>query len=328
MPRGEGIWRVILVGALAVATLAACGGDDDEDGAAPATTAPRGEGGENVLELEMLEYGYRLNGDLEAGLATITSTNTGQELHMAGFAKLKAGKTVDDLVTAMEEQGSPGGAEGGDGAPSEGQGGEEEEDPLAELIDEELNTPGHILQPGQRQSLTVDVFEPGSYVVLCFIPTEGEGTPHVAKGMVAGFEVSSERSTAEPPAEDVAVTLPDGGEPTGLPATLESGQRTFKLTSSGTEGKDFFVGRFKPGEDVESFDRYFESEYEREGGPARGAATRAPGTILGSTFAIVPDQTIWMTVDLEPGETFFLNSTNVEGEGDETIDKVVSVEVT
>lgn len=314
-------WRTVLLGALVVGVLASCGDDDDVSSSATTTTSGSGTRagpeGQNTLELEMVDYGYNIKGKLGAGLATINSTNTGEEWHMAGFARLRAGKTVEQFVEAVK-------------AASDGGGGGEQGDPTAEFIEEEVATPGHVLQPGQSESLTVDVFKPGNYVVLCFIPTEGEGVPHVAKGMVNSFEVTDQKSAATAPKEDAAVTLPDDAEPVGVPTELDGGKRTFKLTASGTKGKDFSIGQLRQGKTFQDFNRYFEDVFEREGGPPKGAAKLAPGTLFGSTFEIAPGQSIWMTVDLPPGDTVFVSTTNTEGEGaeEEGNDKFVTVRVT
>lgn len=312
--RGRLAWRVLTVGAL-VAALGACGDDDDTEDAGTATTtttAAGGESSENELTLEMVDYGYKVDGAVKSGLVTISSTNTGAEWHMAGFGKLKAGATVEQLTAALQA-----GGEGG-----------EEEDPTAEFIEEELGSPGHILQPGSSQSLTVDL-TPGNYVMLCFLPTEGEGTPHFAKGMVGGFTVEAGDAGVEEPEAEATVTLADEAEPVGVPSELKSGEHTFAVTSTGTSGKDFIVGQVNEGKPFGAFDDYFTSLFEQEGGPPKGAAAQAPGRIHASTFEIEPGQTIYVTVDLKPGKTFFVGTTNVEVDGEEdSIDKFVEVTVT
>jgi hypothetical protein len=350
--RGRSMWRAALVGALMVGVLAGCG--DDEDEAATDTTAAEsgGESADNTIKIEMVDYGYKVTGDLKSGLATLESTNTGDEWHMAGFARLKAGKTVEQLVTALQQGG------GGEGGPAEGggatettgsgatlraagqetttttaaEGGGEGEggDPFAEFVEEELGSPGHILQPGQTQKLTVDNLDAGSYVMLCFLPTEGEGTPHFAKGMVGGFEVAEEAADVEEPEAEATITLGDEAEPTGVPTELSSGEHTFKVTAEGENGKDFIIGQMDEGKEFGAFDEYFESEngFESESGPPKGYAEQAPGTVLVSTFEISPGESIWVTVDVPKGETYFVGTTNIESEDDEeTIDKFVKVNV-
>ena len=351
--RGRFGWRAVLVGALMVGVLAGCGDDDDEASTDTTAAESGGESADNTIKIEMVDYGYKVSGDLQSGLATLESTNTGDEWHMAGFAKLKAGKTVEQLVTALQQGG------GGEGGPAEGggatdttgsgatlraagqetttttaaEGGGEEEggDPFAEFVEEEFGSPGHILQPGQTQKLTVDNLDAGSYVMLCFLPTEGEGTPHFAKGMVSGFEVAEEAADVEEPEAEATITLGDEAEPTGVPTELSSGEHTFKVTAQGEHGKDFIVGQMDEGKEFAAFDEYFGSEdgFESESGPPKGYAERAPGTVFASTFEISPGQSIWVTVDVPKGETYFVGTTNIEGDDSEdTIDKFVKVDVT
>lgn len=317
--RKRRVWRVVLAGALATGMLGACGDDDDETASSTATTTAEDdtttETGANELSIEMVDYGYKVGGSLRPGKATITSTNTGKEWHMAGFGKLKEGATVQDLVKALQAAGE---SEGG-----------EEEDPTAEFIEKELDTPGHILQPGATQTLTVDVLDPGNYVMLCFLPTEGEGTPHFAKGMVNGFTVKKGQEATQEPTADASITLGDEADPVGVPADLKAGKRTFKLTGEGEKGKDFIIGQLAEGKQFDAFDTYFETLFEQEGGPPKGAASQAPGKILASTFEIQPNQTIWVTVDLPAGQTFFVSTTNSDSEeGEDTVDKFVTVNVT
>ena len=306
--------RVLVAGAL-VAALGACGDDDDTEDAGSATTTTVAGGGssENELSVEMVDYGYKVDGAVKGGLVTISSRNTGAEWHMAGFGKLKAGATVEQLTTALQ---------------AAGEGGDQEEDPTAAFIEEELGSPGHILQPGSSQSLTVDL-TPGNYVMLCFLPTEGEGTPHFAKGMVGSFTVEAGDAGAEEPQAEATVTLADEAEPVGVPTELEAGEHTFAVTSTGSNGKDFIIGQLDDDKPFDAFDEYFSTLFEQEGGPPKGAAAQAPGRIHASTFEIEPGQTIYVTVELEPGKTFFVGTTNVESDGEEeSIDKFVEVTVT
>lgn len=316
--RRRPVRRTVLVGLLLVGAIGACAGDEEEQSSADTTAAEsipmtRGHGPENTLEIEMVDYGYNVKGTLGTGLATITSTNTGEEWHMAGVSKLKAGKTAEELAKALKSTEGP-----------EGQ------DPTAEFIDQttQIGGLGHILQPGLTQSLTVDVLDAGSYVMLCYIPTEGDGTPHFARGMVGGFEVENKKSTAQEPHEDATVTLSDDAEPSGAPTEIKAGKQTFKVTTSGTKRKDFIIARVAEGQDVQALDTYFDTVLGAEGGPPKGAAKQAPGTIFGGTLEMAPGQTVWMTAELTAGDMYFVNTTNPDEDDGEGTDKSVKVKVT
>lgn len=149
--------------------------------------------------------------------------------------------------------------------------------------------------------------------MVCYLPVEGLGTPHFTKGMVAGFEVDAGPAAAPPTEADFDVTLGDSADPTGLPTELELGVHTFKLTSTGTAGKDFTVSQLAPGQTTGSFAIYFADEFNRPGGPPIGTDARAPGQVLGSSFEIGAGETVWLTVELPAGPTNFDSATIIDG---------------
>jgi hypothetical protein len=289
----------LLLTVLVLCLLVACNrGDGDADRAAPP----------NGLAVEMFDYGYRFVGAVTAGAVTMTTVNTGREWHMATYGKLQPGRTVADVVSFLDAQSA--------GDPV---------DSIENVIEKGLGAPGHLLQPGRRQALTVDNLDAGSYVMLCYLPVEGQGTPHFTRGMVGGFEVGTAGLVTAAPEADVEVVLGDSAEPAGLPTNLKSGERTFKVTSAGTSGKDFTIVQLGAGQTLGSFGIYFGTEFVQPGGPPVGVADRAPGKVLGSSFQIEPGRSVWLTIDVPEGEVYFDSATNV-ADGN-PVHKVVSVRV-
>jgi hypothetical protein len=120
--------------------------------------APRAD-----LEVHMLDFGYDLPSQIEAGKQIWEVFNAGKQPHELLVAKLKDGKTMTDVMNFLQsgEQGE---------APYEFQGG--------------------------AQGMATDYsnfvefdFEVGEYVALCFIPDPATGKPHVALGMLRPFTV-------------------------------------------------------------------------------------------------------------------------------------------
>ncbi len=85
---------------------------------------------------------------------------------------------------------------------------EEEQDPTTEILDD-LGLPRAFMGPGESAEVTVPNLQPGTYALICFIPTEGEGTPHLAKGMVGQLEVVAGAAPA-PPTADATYRLAPG----------------------------------------------------------------------------------------------------------------------
>jgi hypothetical protein len=88
------------------------------------------------------------------------------EVHEAAMVKLATGKTADDVVEWFHGDVS-----------------------TPPPIDGEFGSMGAI-GPGQRAWMTLEPGEPGDYVVICFIPGR-DGIPHIAKGMITPFTVTS-----------------------------------------------------------------------------------------------------------------------------------------
>jgi hypothetical protein len=301
--RARGLGRVTAV-ALALTALVACNDDDGGGGGGSGgvTTPP------NALTVEMFDHGYGVTGTVTSGAVTITTSNTGREWHMASYGRLQPGRTVADVAALLDAQVA--------GNTDQG---------IDTVIERGLGGPGHLLQPGRRQSITLDTLDTGSYVMLCYLPVEGEGTPHFSKGMVGGFEVGAGPPAAPPQEADVELTLGDSAEPVGMPQRLKSGTHTFKVVSTGTASKDFTVSQLGTGATLGSFAIYFATEFPKAGGPPVGVADLAPGRVLGSAFQIEAGHTVWLTIDIPAGQTYFDSATNVAGGN--PIHKVVSLEV-
>jgi plastocyanin len=115
------------------------------------------------LEVHMLDFGYDLPSEIEAGKQTWEVFNAGAQPHELLVAKLRDGKTVTDVMTFLL------GGEQGE-APYEFQGGAQG------------------MATGYSNFVNFDL-APGEYVALCFIPDPATGKPHVALGMVRPFTV-------------------------------------------------------------------------------------------------------------------------------------------
>lgn len=334
--------RVLLVLALIVATFGACGDDDD-------TTESGGGEGENAASVTMREYNFLVDGELTAGSAAITMKNTGKEFHMVGLGKLKAGKTLSDVQTTLSQV-LGGAGEGGSEehtttseasrgavrgqvtstteATEESGGGEEEGgDPLEALFEEGAGDEfSGIVQPGHEQTVTADLAA-GTYAMICYIPTEGEGTPHAAKGMVSELKVGSGTSEAAAPEADASYTLSDLKPPSG-PKELDAGTVTVKLTSDAGESNEFIVAHADPGKTFDDLDNYFNDLFEGEQPPPKGTTvSKAPGDIIASIFSIPSGKSVYLSFEVEAGDYAFVNTTDTGDEDNDSSDQILEVKV-
>jgi plastocyanin len=159
--------------AAAVLVLGACGNDDgsnaattqgSDEGAYGSECSPVGEdleaGATETVEMQLADYVF-VPGDVEvdAGIVTFATTNTGEESHELAFL--------------------PGGGQvplSGDGEP--------DEDALAEAGAFELEA----FPPGEDCNATYDL-EPGEYTLFCIVEAP-DGQTHYEKGMAGTLTVN------------------------------------------------------------------------------------------------------------------------------------------
>ncbi|MGH3368651.1 MAG: hypothetical protein ACRDPR_01495 [Nocardioidaceae bacterium] len=273
----------LLCAVLALAALALGGCSDDGDEGGAGTTTAAGEGGEagrgegDEVVIDMKDYAFDVSGAARAGTTTITMKNTGKELHMAAFGLLQPGKTLADLQAAVTS---------------------EDEAAFGQVL-AEGDSPGTFLSPGAEERYTFADLKAGTYGLMCFIPTAGEGVPHVVKGMLNTLVVE-EGEAAGDVESDIDYAVSDGR--TEGPTTLKAGTTTLKMTSSGAGPHELIVAKKKdPSVTYEQIDAAFDTLFESETPPPVGYADSLPAVIEGSTFDIEPRSSVALTLDLEPG---------------------------
>lgn len=305
MTTNRRLWPLLLVLLLALG-LSACGDDDDDADTASEDTTEDTAGGDaegaDVVTIDMVDYGFDVSGALAAG-GSLHLVNSGAELHMMGVGKLKEGATLEELVDALE------------GADPNA-----EEDPTAEFIEEEpeIGWPGGFVSPGNEVTFSAANLEPGTYAMLCFIPTEGDGAPHFAKGMVNQLEVVE--GDVEAAEADATYTITTG-EPIEGPATLEAGEHTIEITGDRIQTHEPQLVRAEspdqtPDEINELINERF-GAYESEEGPAKGLGEQLGDLIsfAGFDFGDVVGG-VTFTFDFEPG-VYYLAAPDTDEEDSE-----------
>lgn len=125
-------------------------------------TAPSAPLGEADVRMTLRDYAFEIAPEIAAGRRTIRVENAAAQPHEVVVMKLAPGKTPQELMAWLQSQAGP--------PPAMPMGGTA------------------FLATGEVNLITVD-FEPGEYVLLCFVPDAGDGAPHVAHGMVRQLTV-------------------------------------------------------------------------------------------------------------------------------------------
>jgi hypothetical protein len=287
-------WRLLsllAVAAIAFSSLAvACGDDEDDgdgDGGTPTeetTPSETEEGGETPtagvagsMDITAVEFSFEnLPSTQPGGLTTITLDNIGAEDHQAVFLKLNEGATFDQFEQALQAD------ETGVQALALGSGG----------------SGVNVLPSGESGKVQYDLTE-GSYVALCFV-SGADNIPHVAKGMLASFEVTPAESTpAQPPAPDSTITAADFSFPD---TALGTGQKTVQVVNSGAQNHEFTVVKLNEGTTIDQVRAMF-AEQQPTAAPGETPAAQGPPpwTSAGGFGALAPGDDGYMILNLEPG---------------------------
>ena len=216
---------------LAAVVAAGCGDDDDDE----AVTGDDGESTEeNVLRVTEDDYTFSFDGEAKAGTLTFAVENVGEELHMLGLCRLKAGKTLDDAKEAA-------------GAEDEAAFGEACEE------DEAIDAAGGGVTPGGAYEVTVGGIVEGNYAAICFLPNE-KGEPHFQLGMVGGFTVDEGEAAAEPEAD---VTYTATKEKLDGPKEVDAGTTQIRVVPEPGGPDEVILLKIKDDKTADDVDAYF-----------------------------------------------------------------------
>jgi hypothetical protein len=152
--------------------------------ATPAAAQPTAD-----ATIELTEYHFNgLPQTVTAGQGVWQVTNTGQQLHEMGIAKLAPGVTFDQVQAILSSSpATPMPGMPGMGTPAVG---------ATDMSNPEATGAPFVsvggaapMQPGAAVWVAAD-FAAGDYFAICFVPDNGTGAPHFALGMIAPFSVS------------------------------------------------------------------------------------------------------------------------------------------
>lgn len=224
-----------------VLLLAACSPAAEtevEDGMAPAEDAAS-EAAVNEVTFTAVEYSFQGPENIPAGWTRLTLDNQGEHSHDLIPVKLGEGKTVDDVMAALEAEGPP---------------------EWAALY-------GQVTaESGQSASYLVEL-APGNYVLLSFGDSE-DGPPDAAQGMIHTLTVSeaeSEVTEADLPRADASIELVDYSFV--VDGDIEIGEQLLHVRNTGTELHELSIVRLKEGTSFADIQAMLESGSEPEGEP-------------------------------------------------------------
>jgi uncharacterized cupredoxin-like copper-binding protein len=216
-------WLLIAAGLAAACRSDKPAADQPATSATPAAPASAPASAQ-LVHVKAADYKFDLPASVPAGAVNFHLMNEGKDFHHAMIVRLEDGKTVKDLAEAMKTEGPP--------------------PPWLKF----LGGPNGVA-PGGTASSTL-LLTPGQYAVLCVIPGT-DGIPHMAKGMVQGFEVAGAASQAALPAATDTVHLKDYGF--ASPRPLSAGSHTILVVNDGPQVHEMVLLKLTPGKSVKDF---------------------------------------------------------------------------
>lgn len=172
-----------------------------------------------VVTVHASEFAFSAPKSAPAGTITFRMVNDGKQLHHVSIIKLLNGKTATDFVDAMKKPGPPPAWAVAVGGPN-------------------------AAVPGQTADATLTL-EPGNYALVCFVPSPGDPTPHVMKGMISALTVTpSSAPTVNLPA-DVNIRLSDYKFTLSKP--LSAGRHVIQVTNDAAQDHEVLFVKLPPG---------------------------------------------------------------------------------
>lgn len=162
------------------------------------------------------------------------------------------------------------------------------------------------------------VLRPGRYVLGC-LKDFADGTTHLSRGMFRSMTVvpgSAAQRAESPPRADVTVTMRAYGY--ALSGPLRAGRRVLRLENAGPQDHHVLLQRLAPGKTKADVERWL-------AGGRTGERPVSP--IFFGTSRQSPGETLYVTVDLEPGGYLFLCRVDDAGDGRPHVDHGMRTEV-
>lgn len=207
--------------ALVALALAATACGDDGKATTTAEPEPAPTTAPAAVEVVATDYAFQLgSAKIPAGPVALTLVNKGTENHHLTLLRVNDGTKADDVVAGLRK---------GDGS--------------VEARTTAIGGPNGVT-PGAKGTVTVDL-KPGSYVMVCHIPSPQDQVGHAEKGMVTSFTVSGPAVADSAFAATVkgTITIAKGGYQ--VPAGLATG--SYRVQNDFDQPAEAGLVRLRPG---------------------------------------------------------------------------------
>jgi hypothetical protein len=216
-----------------------------------------------LVTVRASEFAFSAPKSVPAGTLTFRMVNDGKQLHHVSIVKLLNGKTVADYVAALKKPGPP----------------------PAWSVD--VGGPNAAV-PGGMSDATVTL-EPGSYALVCYVPSPGEMAPHLMKGMIAPLTVTPNSAASIELTPDVNLHLTDYKFAFSKPLT--AGHHWVRVTNDAAQPHEVLFVKLPPGQTAAKVAQWVE---DGQKGPP-------PAMPIGGASPMAKGRSTTLNLDLAPG---------------------------
>jgi hypothetical protein len=242
-------------------------------GTAGAGDAGAAEAALNEVTFTAVEYSFDAPTSIPAGWTRVTLDNQGELMHDLLLFKIEEGRTMDDVMAALEAEGPP---------------------EWAEFY-------GSSTATGGASNWFASNLTPGNYVYLSFGSSE-QGPPDAAQGMIGELTVTEADTpaAADAPIEaDASVEMVDFQFVVNGP--IQSGEQVLRLTNTGAELHEMVVFKLHEGKTMADFQAVMEREMSGETVPQE----ELPGDFVTGAY-LSPGLVSYWSHTFEPGNYILL----------------------
>lgn len=213
------------------------------------------------------EYAYEGPQEIAGGWTQVTFDNQGDLPHELMLIRLLDGRTLDDIPSILESEGTP--------------------PDWIEMV-------GSASAAGGESASFISNLPAGSYAMMSFGSQE-EGPPDVMQGMLAALTVTEPENEVPDnllPEADASISLVDYQF---VIEGLQAGEQTIRVSNDGSELHEAIIFRLQDGKTIDDMMAFMEA----------GGDGAPPMENAGSVF-LSPGNVTYTTMDLEAGNYVFL----------------------
>jgi hypothetical protein len=216
-----------------------------------------------IVTVHASEFAFTAPKTAPAGTITFRMVNDGKQLHHVSIIKLLHGRTVSDFVESMKKPGPPPAWAVAVGGPN-------------------------AAVPGRSSDATLTL-EPGNYALVCFVPSPGDPTPHVMKGMISALTVTPSSAPSVDVPADVNISLSD--YKFALSKPLTAGRHMIRVTNDAVQDHEVLFIKLPPGTTAAGVAEWVEA----------GMKGPPPAMPIGGVSPIARGRSNTIALDLTPG---------------------------